>query len=271
MSAQSLSVSDAHVSYGRVPAVRGVSLTVPRGSTVALVGPNGAGKSSLLRAISGLVRLQVGMVTCSGVDVTNRPSHVIAKIGIAHVPEGRRVISPLSVEENLKVAGAAVRKPIAEGLERVYEMFPRLEERRRQNADSLSGGEQQMLAIGRAMMAQPQYVLFDEPSMGLAPIMIKQVFEVIRSADTYFAGAGVLLAEQSAVLALDVASHVYVLSQGEIVLDGDADSVARNELIDAYLGRTDVTTPQSSEQRAAAGPGSRSSVSLGHGGSARTR
>lgn len=240
MSGELLKLTDVRVTYGPIPAVQGVSLDVPRGKVVALIGANGAGKSTLLRAVSGILRISGGHVVCSGTDITNWAPHRIARLGITHVPEGRRVVAPLTVEENLLLAGSAVGRDTASGLSRVYALFPRLAERRLQNSASLSGGEQQMLALGRAMMTEPHYVLLDEPSMGLAPIVINQVYEIIHAAAKHFSGAGILLAEQSAALALDVATYVYVLAQGRVALQGDTAEVKNNELLDAYLGRREA-------------------------------
>jgi branched-chain amino acid transport system ATP-binding protein len=237
MSDRVLLVSDLHVSYGQVAVLKGVSLTVVPGEIVAVVGPSGAGKSTLLRSISGLVKSRAGQVRLGDEELTNRAPHLIVQAGIAHVPEGRRMVAPLSVEDNLRLAGAAVhRSALAEDIDRVYSVFPRLAERRSQLSGSLSGGEQQMLAIGRAMMARPRIVLLDEPSMGLAPIMIRQVYEALADLGRYFAGAGLLLAEQSTSLALDVATRVHVLSLGEIVMSGDTDALTRDEVTNAYLG-----------------------------------
>jgi branched-chain amino acid transport system ATP-binding protein len=222
--------------YGNIRALRGISLRVNRGEIVTLIGANGAGKSTTLRTISGTLKPRVGTVHLEGQEIQDLPAHEIVKLGVAHAPEGRRVFSRMTVQENLQL-GAFVRKGerYSEDLARVYELFPRLKERRSQKAGTLSGGEQQMLAIGRALMAKPRILLLDEPSMGLAPILVQQIFEIIR--DINAQGTTILLVEQNALMALKVAQRGYILQTGRIVLHDDAESLARNEEVKrAYLG-----------------------------------
>jgi branched-chain amino acid transport system ATP-binding protein len=222
--------------YGNIRALRGISLRVNRGEIVTLIGANGAGKSTTLRTISGTLKPRVGTVHLEGQEIQDLPAHEIVKLGVAHAPEGRRVFSRMTVQENLQL-GAFVRKGerYSEDLARVYELFPRLKERRSQKAGTLSGGEQQMLAIGRALMAKPRILLLDEPSMGLAPILVQQIFEIIR--DINEQGTTILLVEQNALMALKVAQRGYILQTGRIVLHDDAESLARNEEVKrAYLG-----------------------------------
>jgi branched-chain amino acid transport system ATP-binding protein len=222
--------------YGEVAAVKSVSLRVERGRLVALVGANGAGKTTMLRAISGLLRAAGGEIVFEGVDITGASARKILSLGIAHCPEGRRVFSDLTVAENLAM-GAYLRADagITADLERVYEQFPRLAERRRQMAGTLSGGEQQMLALGRALMSRPKLIMFDEPSLGLAPAVVEHTFQMIRGICA--AGATVLIVEQNAYAALEMCDRAYLMETGCVVLEGTA-----RELIDdphvrgAYLG-----------------------------------
>lgn len=232
-----LEVKDLHVSYGGIRALRGVNLEVPDGKIVTLIGANGAGKSTLLRTISGLVRAESGSVTYNGKEITGMPINKILEQGIAMVPEGRRVFTNLSVLENLKI-GAYLRKDkagIQQDIEWVYSLFPRLQERSWQMAGTLSGGEQQMLAVGRALMSRPKLMMMDEPSLGLAPLVVKGIFEIIREINRQ--GVTVLLIEQNANMALKTADLAYVLETGEITLHGTGAELLTNEAVKrAYLG-----------------------------------
>lgn len=231
-----LSVSDLHVSYGGIHALRGVSLEVNEGEIVTIIGANGAGKSTLLNTISGFLKPSRGKVEFRGELLGRKPSHIV-KAGICHVPEGRLVFANLSVEDNL-LLGAYLRKDgkaVSAELERVYGLFPRLEERRRQSAGTLSGGEQQMLAMGRALMTDGDLVLMDEPSLGLAPILVQTVFDII--AEIRKLGKTILLVEQNAFRALEVADRAYVLEQGRIVKEGRACDIEEDPAVRAaYLG-----------------------------------
>lgn len=232
-----LEVKDLHVSYGGIRALRGVNLEVPDGKIVTLIGANGAGKSTLLRTISGLVKAESGSITYDGKELLGMPINKILELGIAQVPEGRRVFTNLSVLENLKI-GAYLRKDKAEiqkDIEWVYELFPRLKERSWQMAGTLSGGEQQMLAVGRALMSRPKLMMMDEPSLGLAPLVVKGIFEIIREINRQ--GVTVLLIEQNANMALKTADLAYVLETGEITLHGTGAELLTNEAVKrAYLG-----------------------------------
>jgi branched-chain amino acid transport system ATP-binding protein len=225
------------VNYGSVRALHGVSLSVPQGKIVTLIGANGAGKSTVLRAISGLARPGSGAIDFQGSSLLTVPAHRIVGLGLVHCPEGRGIFPELSVEENLDL-GAYTRKDrkaIEVELTYVWELFPRLLERRKQAAGTLSGGEQQMLAIGRALMAKPKLLLLDEPSLGLAPQVVEMIFEVIKKVNRE--GCSVLLVEQNANLALDIADFAYVIETGEIKLQGPAAEIAANsEVKKAYLG-----------------------------------
>jgi branched-chain amino acid transport system ATP-binding protein len=230
-----LRVDGLDVSYGGIRALRGVRLEVRAAEVVTLIGSNGAGKSTLLRALSGLVRPAAGSIAFQGEDVTGRRPEALVALGIAHVPEGRRIFANLTVRENLQL-GAYLR-PAREraGLERVFGLFPRLSERLAQPGGTLSGGEQQMLAIGRALMAEPKLLLLDEPSLGLAPILVQQIFAIIR--EIHEQGTTVVLVEQNALQALAVASRAYVLETGTIALEGPAAELARDPRVRAaYLG-----------------------------------
>ncbi|GAA1168612.1 ABC transporter ATP-binding protein [Ornithinimicrobium humiphilum] len=232
MSDPILTVEDLTVSYGRVHAVRGVSFTVPRGGLVTLVGANGAGKSSIINAVSGVVRPSGGRITFDGRDVTRTPAHKLVSAGLVQVPEGRQILATMTIEENLQL-GAWHTSGARTG--EVYDRFPVLAERRKLPAGSLSGGEQQMLAIGRALVAEPTLMLLDEPSMGLAPKVVDEVFKVIE--DIRAGGTSVLLVEQNARRALRAADHGYVLSSGEVVRSGPADELLADEgIVAAYLG-----------------------------------
>jgi len=236
MSENLLDIRDAVIRYGAAEAVRGASLSVPDGQVVALLGANGAGKSSLLKAVSGLVPLHGGTVTFAGQDLGRVPGHRRARLGIAHVPEGRRIFGELSVTENLLIGGYGRPKAeLSQQLDATFKRFPVLHERRRQMGGSLSGGEQQLLAIGRALMSRPRLLLLDEPSLGLSPVAIDQVYQMI--SQVHQEGVGILLVEQNANLALAVASQVYVLRTGKVVLSGDSGKVqSQEELMRAYLG-----------------------------------
>ncbi|SHM05333.1 amino acid/amide ABC transporter ATP-binding protein 2, HAAT family [Roseovarius litoreus] len=232
-----LEMRDVSVSYGKVSAVRGISLGVPDGAIVTIIGGNGAGKTTTLRAMSGMVPLAGGEIHFDGQRIDGLTSDKIVARGIAHVPEGRRIFPDMTVEENLRT-GAFLRrdKPgIAADLEQVYERFPRLRERRRQLAKTMSGGEQQMLAIGRALMSAPRLLLMDEPSMGLAPVIVEEIARIIEEINAQ--GVPVVLVEQNAELALELASHAYVLETGNMALEGPADELHDNEHVRAaYLG-----------------------------------
>jgi branched-chain amino acid transport system ATP-binding protein len=233
-----LRIEDLEVRYGAIQALRGVSLEVHGGEIVTLIGSNGAGKSTLLRAVSGLVRPSRGRIALEGVDVTERRPDAIVGMGCSHVPEGRRVFSSLTVLENLQMGAYPRRGVETEGLARVFGLFPRLRERLRQPAGTLSGGEQQMLAIGRALMAEPLLVLLDEPSLGLAPRLVAQIFEIVRAVNEQ--GTTVVLVEQNARQALRVAHRAYVLESGAVALEGRADELARDPRVRrAYLGEGD--------------------------------
>jgi branched-chain amino acid transport system ATP-binding protein len=232
-----LELQRVHVHYGPIQALKGISLTVESGEIVTLLGANGAGKTSTLRAISGLVRPSAGRILLQDVDLAHRKPHEIVALGVGHVPEGRRIFPRLSVEENLRLGAFTVRDraEIARRQEYVFSLFPRLAERRHQAGGTLSGGEQQMLAIGRALMMQPRILLLDEPSMGLAPVLVESIFEVIQRLNRD--GTTILLVEQNARMALEVAHRGYVLETGRIVLSGPAAELAADPRVQAaYLG-----------------------------------
>ena len=232
-----LEIDDIHVYYGAIHAIKGVSLTVGQGEIVTLIGANGAGKSTTLRAINGLNRPRQGSIRFQGGDITDASPHAIVKGGIAQSPEGRRLFPRMSVTENLEM-GAFQRtdkENFSADMDRVFELFPRLHERRTQKAGTMSGGEQQMCAIGRALMARPKLLLLDEPSMGLAPIFVDRIFETIVEVNNE--GTPVLLVEQNALMALDVAKRAYVMETGRIALEGPASELKTNERVRAtYLG-----------------------------------
>jgi branched-chain amino acid transport system ATP-binding protein len=225
-------------------AIRGVSLAVGGGEIRSVLGANGAGKSSLLRAISGLVRPRSGEIELDGRRLTGAPAHRIVRAGIAHVPEGRRVSAPLSVEDNLLLAAGAAHRRSAKDtgsfLAQMYELFPRLGERRSQTSGLLSGGEQQMLAIARALMSRPEVLLLDEPSMGLAPIVVAEIYDLLRQRPAYLAEMAILLAEQSTSLALSVADSATVLVRGEVVYNGPAAELSNEFVRAAYLGNASI-------------------------------
>ena len=232
-----LEVKDLEVYYGVIQAIKGISFEVNKGEVIALIGANGAGKTTTLHTITGLLSPKNGHVIFEGKDITKVPAHKIVSMGMAHVPEGRRVFAELSVYENLKM-GAYTRKDkneIEESLANVYKRFPRLEERKNQMAGTLSGGEQQMLAMGRALMSKPKIILMDEPSMGLSPILVNEIFDIIRAVSE--SGTTVLLVEQNAKKALAIADRAYVLETGKIVLEGNATDLLEDDSIKkAYLG-----------------------------------
>ena len=232
-----LEVKDLEVYYGVIQAIKGVSFHVDKGEVVALIGANGAGKTTILHTVTGLLTPKNGSVMFGGKDITKVPAHKIVSMGMAHVPEGRRVFAELSVYENLRM-GAYTRKDkgeIEESLQNIYDRFPRLKERRNQMAGTLSGGEQQMLAMGRALMSKPQIILMDEPSMGLSPILVNEIFDIIQSVSE--SGTTVLLVEQNAKKALSIADRAYVLETGNIVMEGKAQDLLEDDSIKkAYLG-----------------------------------
>ena len=231
-----LSVNDINVYYGAIHAIKGISFEVNEGEVVTLIGANGAGKSTTLQTISGLLRSKTGSITFRDQNISSIPADKLVSHGLAQVPEGRRVFLQMSVEENLEMG--AYTRPNSEvdpGLERVYDQFPRLKERRKQVAGTLSGGEQQMLAMGRALMSSPKLLMLDEPSMGLAPILVDQIFEIIQR--LHKAGTTILLVEQNAQMALSVADRGYVLETGKIVTSGTGSALLADESVEkAYLG-----------------------------------
>ena len=233
-----LSIKDLYVSYGGIKALRGINIEVPDGKIVTLIGANGAGKSTLLRTISGLVKAESGSIQLDGTELIGMPINKICASGIALSPEGRRVFTDLTVEENLKI-GAYLRKDkkeIEKDLKWVYELFPRLQERSWQFAGTLSGGEKQMLAVGRALMNRPKILMLDEPSLGLAPLIVQQIFDIIKEINKN--GVTVLLIEQNANMALKTADIAYVIETGEIVLTGSGQEVMANPQVrEAYLGK----------------------------------
>ncbi|MEW6244015.1 MAG: ABC transporter ATP-binding protein [Bacillota bacterium] len=231
-----LEVKDLNVFYGGIHALKGITFSVREGQVVTLIGANGAGKSTTLRAISGLVKPRSGEITFMGQNLLQVPAHKIVSLGVSHVPEGRRIFANLTVLENLEM-GAYTRKDknLDEDLKRVFKRFPRLEERSRQVGGTLSGGEQQMLAIGRALMLKPKLLVMDEPSMGLAPLLVREIFSIIKEINEQ--GTTILLVEQNAHMALSIADYAYVLETGRIVTEGPADQLAKSESIrKAYLG-----------------------------------
>lgn len=232
-----LEIKDLEVNYGVIKAIKGVSFDVNEGEIIALIGANGAGKTTILHTITALIQAKKGSIVFDGKELTKTPPHKIVSMGMAHVPEGRRIFQQLSVLENLKL-GAYTRKDkseIASTLKMVYERFPRLEERKNQVAGTLSGGEQQMLAMGRALMSKPRIILMDEPSMGLSPLLVSEIFDIIKVINE--SGTTVLLVEQNAKKALSIADRAYVLETGNITLSGDAKDLINDESVKkAYLG-----------------------------------
>ncbi len=232
-----LKIKNLNVSYGGIEAVRDISFDVPEGKVVTIIGANGAGKSTTLRTIAGLVKAKSGTIEFMGQDITNMPTEEIVKLGIALVPEGRKVFADLTVEENLKI-GAYMRKDdIKADMEWVYTLFPRLKERSWQYAGTLSGGEQQMLAVGRALMSRPKLIMMDEPSLGLAPIIVSGIFDIIREVNKQ--GVTILLIEQNANMALSCAHYAHVLETGSVTLSGTGKEVLENDAVRAaYLGKS---------------------------------
>ena len=232
-----LKVDNLNVYYGSIHALKGVSLHVDEGEIVTLIGANGAGKSTLLKTLSGLLKPKEGTIEYLNDSIAGKQAQAIVKAGISHVPEGRRVFAEMSVEENIEL-GAFLRKDkagIQQDFQKVYEIFPRLHERRKQSAGTLSGGEQQMLAMGRAILARPKLLLLDEPSMGLAPLMVKTIFQVVK--DINQEGTTILLVEQNANMALSIADRAYVIETGRVILSGTAKELqASEEIKNAYLG-----------------------------------
>ena len=233
-----LEVKDLHVYYGVIQALKGISFEVNEGEVIALIGANGAGKTTILHTISGLIAPKKGSITFEGQEITKIPAHKIVENGLAQVPEGRRVFSGLTVQQNLQM-GAYTRRDGKEAIQNdfdmVFDLLPRLKERRNQPAGTLSGGEQQMLAMGRALMCKPKMLLLDEPSMGLSPLLVKEIFKIIRQVNRN--GVTVLLVEQNAKMALEIANRAYVLETGTIKMEGEATELANNiEVRKAYLG-----------------------------------
>jgi branched-chain amino acid transport system ATP-binding protein len=232
-----LDVKNLNVYYGAIHALQGISFHIEEGEIVTLIGANGAGKSTTLRALSGLIRARSGSINYKDQDITTTPAEAIVKMGISHVPEGRKIFAPLTVRENLEM-GAYTRsdpKEIKASIERVYQSFPRLKEREKQLGGTLSGGEQQMLATGRGLMSKPSLILLDEPSMGLSPIMVEEIFKIIKEINAQ--GTSILLVEQNALMALSIAHRAYVLETGRIALEGRARDVLNNPQVKAvYLG-----------------------------------
>ena len=233
---QILKVDNINVYYGAIHAIKGISFEVNEGEVVTLIGANGAGKSTTLQTVSGLLHSRTGSIEFAGENLAKIPPHIIVRKGLAQVPEGRRIFQQMSVEENLEMGAYTRDKSELEGdLENVYKQFPRLLERRRQIAGTLSGGEQQMLAIGRALMSHPKLLMLDEPSMGLAPILVEQIFDIIRQLNE--AGTTILLVEQNAQMALSVAHRAYVMETGKITLSGTGKELAESDQVrKAYLG-----------------------------------
>jgi branched-chain amino acid transport system ATP-binding protein len=229
-------IKDLEVSYGSIAAIKGISLEVHKGEIVTILGANGAGKTTTMRTISQLLKAKAGSITFKGHELTKLPAHKIVKLGISHSPEGRRVFGILTVEENLMLGAFSQSKMDRETLAWVYELFPRLQERRKQLAGTLSGGEQQMLAIGRSLMSNPEMVLLDEPSLGIAPILVKAIFKQIK--EIAKKGVTVLLVEQNAKAALKLADRGYVLDVGKIALSGTSEELLASEKVqEAYLGK----------------------------------
>ncbi|MGN0627125.1 MAG: ABC transporter ATP-binding protein [Oscillospiraceae bacterium] len=231
-----LKVNDLNVYYGAIHALKGVSFEVNEGEIVTLIGANGAGKSTTLKTISGILRSKTGSIEFEGEDITKLPPHKLPSLGVAHVPEGRRIFQQLTVKENLEMG--AYTRPASEikpSIEDVFKRFPRLEERKNQVAGTLSGGEQQMLAMGRALMCRPKLMMLDEPSMGLSPLLVQQIFDIIKELNEQ--GTTILLVEQNAKMALSIADRAYVLETGKIVMQGDAKAMLSDESVKkAYLG-----------------------------------
>lgn len=233
--AEILNIENINVYYGQIHALKDISLKVDDGEVVALIGANGAGKTTTLRTISGLLRSKTGSIKFMGNEVSHTEAHKLVSMGVAHVPEGRRIFSQMTVQENLEMGAYTNSANLKAGIEDVYERFPRLKHRMNQVAGTLSGGEQQMLAMGRALMSKPKLLMLDEPSMGLAPILVQQIFDIIK--ELHKAGTTILLVEQNAEMALEVADRAYVLETGKIKLSGTGTELARSdEIKKAYLG-----------------------------------
>lgn len=232
-----LTINNLQVFYGGINAVKGISMSVPEGKIVTLIGANGAGKSTILKAISGIVKPKTAEILWKGENIVGKSPDKIVKSGIVLVPEGRRVFPNLTVKENLKIGAYLRRDDLGADFEYVYKLFPRLKEREWQLAGTFSGGEQQMLAVGRALMSKPQLIMMDEPSLGLAPLIVQSIFEIIRTINS--SGITVLLIEQNANMALQVADKAYVLETGRITLEGTGAELLENESVkEAYLGKT---------------------------------
>ena len=230
-----LKVDNIHVYYGAIHAIKGISFEVDEGETVALIGANGAGKSTTLKTVSGLMHPKSGSIEFLGKDITHTVAHKLVSLGLAHVPEGRHIFLQMTVQENLEMGAFTRKGDLSEALDNVFQHFPRLKERRKQIGGTLSGGEQQMLAMGRAMMISPKLLMLDEPSMGLAPILVEQIFDIIR--ELRKAGTTILLVEQNAGMALDIADRAYVMETGKITLSGTGAELAQSsEVKKAYLG-----------------------------------
>ena len=232
---QILKIDDINVFYGSIHAIKGISLEVNEGEIVTLIGANGAGKTTTLHTVSGLLRPRTGSIQFCGEDITRIPAHKLVERGLAHCPEGRRVFLQMTVQENLDMGAYIRRDDFSASLEEVYELFPRLKERRKQVAGTLSGGEQQMLAMGRALRSKPKLLMLDEPSMGLAPILVEQIFDIIKN--LHAVGTTILLVEQNAQAALSIAYRAYVLETGKITLSGTGAELSKSdEVRKAYLG-----------------------------------
>ena len=230
-----LKVEDMHVYYGAIHAVKGVSFEVGEGEIVALIGANGAGKSTILKTVSGLMHPRSGSITFMDQNIAHTDAYKLVKQGLAHVPEGRQIFQQMTVQENLEMGAFTQKEVSKEELDKVFELFPRLQERRKQIAGTLSGGEQQMLAMSRALMSKPKLMMLDEPSMGLAPILVDQIFSIIK--ELHAAGTTILLVEQNASKALEIADRAYVLETGSITLSGTGAELSRSdEIRKAYLG-----------------------------------
>lgn len=234
-----LELNNVHTYYGNIHALKGISVTVDKGEVVSLIGSNGAGKTTILKTISGVLRPKEGTITLEGRRIDRTPAHDIVAIGICQAPEGRRIFPRLTTLENLEMGAfhRTDKSGIQQDLERVFELFPRLKERRTQQGGTLSGGEQQMLAIGRALMSRPRILLLDEPSMGLSPVLVEAIFQIIQ--DIHAQGITILLVEQNALMALQVAGRGYVLQTGRVVLHDSAENLSENEMVrKAYLGES---------------------------------
>jgi branched-chain amino acid transport system ATP-binding protein len=232
-----LNIQSLHVSYGAIHALKGISISLSEGEIVALIGANGAGKSTTLNAISGILKPDSGQVIFDNEEITQATTVEIVQKGIIQVPEGRKIFARMTVKENLEMGGYSLsnKDKLRENISRVYEIFPRLKERRKQLGGTLSGGEQQMLAMGRGLMADPRLLLLDEPSMGLAPLLVEQIFTTIARIKNE--GVSILLVEQNAQMALAISDHAYVLETGKVVLEGSSDSLMENQMVkQAYLG-----------------------------------